>query len=612
MLATAPPDAFHSVPPALLGLLVLTLGAALLVWIFQRLRLSPVLGYLLLGMAISPFQKEIFQGLDAAPAFAELGVILLMFFIGLEFHLDELRSMLVPCLVGGGLQVVLTAGVVTALIQPVLHNWPASVVVGLMVSFSSTALVMKGFADRQEEDSPRARLSLAVLLFQDLAAILAVALLPLAATFLNEGVSLGWDNIKRFLVLFLGLPALFFGARYLLPRLFRQMAEAHVQEAFSLLSIGAVLLVAVATQFAGGSLALGAFLGGLVISRTPFATQIVADLTTLRNLALAFFFVSVGLLIDLRFLWNNIEMIATAWIILVLLKLLLATIALRIARVPLALAAGVGLALAQIGEFSFVLVQQAKAHNLVGEHRFPTMLTLAVLSLMLTPFLVNASASFSRWLSRGVSEKPDGAAKHKTAADVRAIVVGYGPVGKTLTRLLRVFGIEPVVIDLNLATIERLKAIRIAAVYGDASRTEVLEAAGIRSASYLLVTQPDQQGRLGVIAAARRINPKLTVLVRSRYLSEEEKLKAAGATEVHSEETTVAVALAQRLLHEIGVPQDVVAKEAARIPDEIGMRSGFTMMVPRSETRRQSESPGPDEAPKSEAAGSPPERPNTE
>lgn len=581
MLATATNDALHSIPPALLGLLVLTLGAALLAWIFQRLRLSPVLGYLLLGLAISPFQQHIFQGLDAAPAFAELGVILLMFFIGLEFHLDELRSMLVLCLVGGGLQVLLTAGVVTALVGFSGMAWPVAVVIGLMVSFSSTALVMKGFAERQAEDSPLARLSLAVLLFQDLAAILAVALLPLAATFLHEGASLGWDNIKRFLVLFLGLPALFFGARYLLPRLFKRMAEAHVQEAFSLLSIGAVLLIAVATQFAGGSLALGAFLGGLVISRTPFATQIVADLTTLRNLALAFFFVSVGLLVNIEFLWNNAGLIAIAWIVLVLLKLLLATIALRLCRVPLALAAGVGLALAQIGEFSFVLTQQAQAQGLVGEQRFPTMLSLAVLSLLLTPFLVNASAPFSRWLSRGVTEKPDESAKHKNAADVRAVVVGYGPVGKTLTRLLRVFGIEPVVIDLNLATIERLKAIRVAAVYGDATRTEVLEAAGIKDAAFLLVTQPDERGRLGVISAANRINPQLTVLARARYLSEEDKLKAAGATEVFAEETTVAIALAQRLLREIGVAEEVVAKEAARIPDEIATRSGFTLLLPK-------------------------------
>lgn len=136
-------------------------------------------------------------------------------------------------------------------------------------------------------------------------------------------------------------------------------------------------------------------------------------------------------------------------------------------------------------------------------------------------------------------------------------------------------------IDLNLATIERLKAIRIAAVYGDASRTEVLEAAGIRDASFLLVTPPDEQGRLGVISAARRINPRLTVLARARYLSEEDKLKAAGATEVFAEETTVAVALAQRLLREIGVAEEVVTKEAARIPDEIATRSGFTLLLPK-------------------------------
>jgi CPA2 family monovalent cation:H+ antiporter-2 len=274
-------------------------------------------------------------------------------------------------------------------------------------------------------------------------------------------------------------------------------------------------------------------------------------------------------------------MLITAWIVLVLLKLLVATIALRLCRVPLALAAGVGLALAQIGEFSFVLVQQAQELKLVGEQKFPMMLTLAVLSLLLTPFLVNASAPLSRWLSRGVSDKPEESAKPKTAADVRAVVVGYGPVGKTLTRLLRSFGIEPVVIDLNLATVERLKAIRIAAVYGDASRSEVLEAAGIRSVSFLLVTQPDQQGRLGVINAARRINPNLTVLVRARYLTEEEKLKSAGATEVFTEETTVAVSLAQRLLQEIGVAEEVVAHEAARIPDEISQRTGFTLMIPK-------------------------------
>lgn len=566
-------------------LTLLTLGAAVLAWLCQRVRLSPIVGYLLLGVLVGPFQHHLFADRDSVSALAELGVILLMFFVGIEFHLGEMRSLLPLFLGGGSLQVLLTAmcGGAAAWLCGVPPM--AAVVAGLMLAFSSTALVVKAFDERGQADSQRARTGLAVLLLQDIAAILAVALLPLAThapSASDGGPSLTRAAAGQLGLLLVVLPLLFLGARHILPRLFDRAAAARAPEAFSLLALGVCFSVALAAQLSGASLALGAFLGGLVLSGTPFAFQILADLSMLRNLAMAFFFMTIGMLVNAGFVVTHWPALLGALAALLVLKTVLATLALLTFRVPLGVAAGAGLALAQIGEFSLVVGRQAEAAGLLPPQAHQFLLALALGSLLLTPLLVGRSGAFGTWLASRGAESPSGAPAASPVGGVRAIVVGYGPVGVTLTRILRDFGIEPVIIDLNIETIRKLAASGVRSVFGDAGRREILRAAGVAQASYLLVTLPDLAGRVAVVAMARILNSNIRIVTRARYLGERAMLEEAGATAVSYEEAEVAVALAATLLREIGASEQDMEREARRIRASIALRTGFTVALPRA------------------------------
>lgn len=566
-------------------LTLLTLGAALLAWLCQKLRLSPILGYLLLGVLAGPFQQHIFSDKESASALAELGVVLLMFFIGLEFHLGEVRSLMTLFLGGGSVQVLATAALAGGVAW--LSGVPpmAAGVTGLMLAFSSTALVVKAFEEKGEADSQRARAGLAVLLFQDIAAILAVVLLPVAASIAAPkaaaGTGVALSALGKLGLPLVVLPVLFLGARRVLPRLFDRAAAARAPEAFSLLGLGVCLSVALAAQLAGTSLALGAFLGGLVLSGTPFAFQILSDLSMVRNLALAFFFMTIGLLVDASFVASHWLPLLGALAALVVLKALLTGGILLVFRVPLGVAAGTGLALAQVGEFSFVLGRQAVAEKLLSSDVLQCVLALAIGSLMLTPFLVGRSAHFGAWLAGRFGRRAVGGPEAPHAEGIRAVVVGYGPVGRTLTRILMDFGITPLIVDMNIDTVKKLQAAGVNAVYGDAGRREILRAAGVEGASYLLVTLPDLAGRIPVVAMARLLNPSIKIVTRARYLGERAMLEEAGATAINYEEAEIAVALAEFLLHEVNASAADIEREAKRIRDEIAVRPEFTVVVPK-------------------------------
>jgi len=569
-------------------LTVMTLGAAALVGLLQRLNISPILGYIVLGILAGPFQEHLFSDHEQINTMAEFGIVLLLFFIGLEFHLDELRANLRAFLGGGALQTGVTTAAATAALHFSGMPLAGALTIGVMLALSSTALVMKAFEDKRQGDSQRARLSLAILLFQDIVAIVSVAILPLASNAPKSAAEL--HPAARLGLLLIILPLVFVGSRYLLPRMFQRVAAARTPESFSLLSLGACFSVALAAQAAGASLALGAFLGGLVLCRTPFASQILADLSTLRNLALGFFFITIGMLVDLKYVAAHIPALLGALAALVFFKVLITSAALRVLRIPAAAAAGVGLALAQIGEFSFVLGREAEKARLLDAESYTFVLALAVLSMLVTPFLVDRSGAFGHWIGmrfeKVAHETPGTEEPAPEVSQVRAIVVGYGPVGRTLSRILKDFGIEPTIIDMNIETVKKLNDGGLKAVFGDAGRREILLAAGVESATYLLVTLPDLPGRIPVVATARILNASLKILTRARYIGEQAMLEESGASSIAYEEAEVAVALAGFLLREIGAPDPEIQREAARIRAEIAVRSGFTAVMPAIKSKR--------------------------
>ncbi|MHC4777541.1 MAG: cation:proton antiporter [Planctomycetota bacterium] len=534
-------------------LLLIALGASASIWAFRLIGLSPLLGYLAFGVALSPFREVLFDDPHVVEVVAESGVILLMFFIGLEFHLDKIRDLWKTGLLGGSIQMILSGAAAFGAARLFGLGWLPAAMAGLVVAFSSTAVVMRLLEERGESDTLRGRASIGVLLTQDVIAVLALAVLPL---FSAEAQIQGAGGFAlRLAALAVALPALFLLVRWGFPKLFLRAAAARSPELLTWLSFAACFATALAAHVAGGSFAVGAFMGGLVLSRSPVAPQIRAELNTLRNGALGFFFISVGWLVDLGAVAADPLPVLGLFAGLVVMKGLTAGLAMAAMGLPLRMAAAVGLTLAQIGEFSLVVGQVCFGLGLIDSATLGAILPAAILSMGITPFLFPLAARMAR------SVPGKGTATESSGPAPGAVVVGHGPVGRTVTRILRDFGVPPVVIDLNLATVKALEAAGQPAVYGDGRRREVLSKAGAGAASFVVVTLPDLESRLGVVTTARSLNPETKILTRARYMNEKDRLAGAGADLVRFEECEVAAALAEHLLQSRGLPPDRILEE---------------------------------------------------
>lgn len=571
---------------------VVTALAAGLVLLAQRLGQSGIVAYLALGVIVGGSALDLVPTDDGTLQFAKLGIVLLLFFVGLEFHLETLFAAAKIAILGGFSQVVLTTAVISGFALWMGYDVFSSILAGFCVALSSTAIVMKSFEERRESDSATATSCVAVLIGQDLLALFALAAMPFLLGTMDSGNKSPWILVAQ---LVLGIPVFFLVIRKVLPIIFRRAAVARNQEAFGLCSLAAGMLVAVAAHSAGASHELGAFLGGLVFADTPYAHQIRADLALLKNLALGFFFVSVGMLIDLGFVAENAGVLLVALLLVHVLKIAITSLVFRVAGRPWGLAIGAGVALSQIGEFALVLPGVALTANRLTSDQFQFLVSLTVLSMLPAPLLVAKSREFGRWCAGLLGDRKGTSVESMPFSSVeddkelrapedprtRAIVVGYGPVGRTLCRILIRVGVEPCVIDLHLATIRKLHEIGRRGVYGDAGRREVLLAAGVQDSNCLLITLPDYTSRVPIITSARALNPKITIISRARYLAERGPLERAGVSAVAMEECEVAVELARLLLKGMDVEPGRIEEEVAKIHTEIETRTGFTRLIPR-------------------------------
>lgn len=577
---------------------ILAAAAAFLVWLMQRIGQSAVVAYLLLGVAAGPSGLHLVSAGAEAQHLSEIGVVFLLFFIGLEFHTDALKRT-APLVFGGTAAQIFACGApVYAVAVALGSDWKEALVLALCTSLSSTAIVVKAFEDRREGDSPAAQQSLAILIGQDFVALAAVAALP--ALFGGAPAAGERGPGEKFLIMAVALPVLFVVARRSFPFVFRRAAVAQNQEAFALCSLGACLLVAVAAQKLYASLGLGAFLGGLVFAGTPYAHQIRADLAAFKNLAMGFFFFTVGALLDLKFAASHPALVVGSLLALMALKAVLVALVLRVFGSPWSVASAAGLALCQVSEFAFVLASDAAKLNGLGEDRRQLLLSVAVLSMLLAPSLVARANAAGRRLSRVMRgdvrspvrapssaamtppAEPAEAESTVTGAEtVRAVVVGYGPVGRVLCKILIRFGVSPCVVDLQLDTVKKLHAINREAVYGDAGKREVLEAAGVQRARYLLITLPDLASRAPIITSARALNPQIAIVSRARYLTERSALEQSGADHISYEEAEVAAELARLLLTQLGAREDLLQHEVKKLRSEIAVRTGFTQIFRR-------------------------------
>jgi monovalent cation:H+ antiporter-2, CPA2 family len=569
-------------------LLTLTFGltAALVLGYFtQRLGLSPIVGYLLAGIVVGPATPGFHADQKLAEQLAEVGVILLMFGVGLHFHFSELlavRRIAVPGAVGQSL-LATALGVVAG--WAFGWGWTAGLVFGLAISVASTVVLVRVLADHNDLHSPAGHIAVGWLVVEDIFTVVVLVVLP--ALFGKETGGLSQMPVELGLAaLKIGLLVAFtflVGGR-VIPWLLARVAATRSRELFTLTVLAVALGIAVgsATLF-GVSMALGAFLAGMVVGRSDFSLRAASEALPMRDAFAVLFFVSAGMLLDPAFLWEAPGVVMVTLGIILLGKPLAALLIVRYLGYPVKTALSVSVALAQIGEFSFILAVLGKQLGLVPTPANQALVVGAILSISLNPLLYRGIDSMEgwakrrprlwRWLNSRVRQHLAEETKRDDVAEEppshQAIVVGYGPVGRTLVRLLQENGVGATIIELNLETVRRLREHGLRAVYGDATHQQTVLEAGAAQAVALILSSSGMHGSAEAIRLVREVNPQIKVFARATYLREIPALRQAGADAVFSGEGEVALAMTESLLRGLGASGEQIDRERDRIREEL-------------------------------------------
>lgn len=556
---------------ALLTCLVATFAAS-------RLRIPSVVGLLVAGVVIGPGGIGLISAGSNTETLANIGIVFLLFAIGLQFPVAELKGMKRAVFGGGGLQVLLTT-LVLAFPLSLLGEWIGlttgqAIFAGLLLSQSSTAVMMKVLEQRGESGSAAGRIAVAVSIFQDVSSIAVILFIPVMA-------GVGGSVLEIFGMVgksVLAIVVVFVLARILLPKFFDAVVRTRSTEVFSFATIAVILGVAFFSGLLGLSLALGAFMAGIVVAESDVARQVLADIRLLRDNLMGLFFVSVGLLLRPQLLVEQGAL---------LLGIAVAAVALKAAvmvSVGIGLGFGIrtsvtaGILVAQIGEFSFVLAQVAREYRLLPEGTYESFVAVAILSMVLMPGVLRFADPISTWLEkrrflrrirrnridRGLASLPS---EYDSSQDDRpcVLVIGYGVTGRNIHRMLGDMPTREVIIETNPHTVRRERERGLRIFYGDACRPEVLLHAGIRSAVAVAVTVPDPAAAEAIVYQCRQLNPDAGIIVRTRFTREIEPLKALGATHVIPEEVETSLELGGRMMAMLGASAWAVAEQKHQI-----------------------------------------------
>lgn len=526
--------------------IVVALGAALALGLaLARLGQNAVVGYLLAGVLIGPYGLSLLRAVSDVRAMAELGVALLLFTIGLELPWRRLRALGLPGAGAGTLQILAT-GAVTATLAMAFGLGPGqATVLGMIIAFSSTAVVFRVLAERAEIDSAAGRVSVAILLIQDVAVIPFIVLVPIiagASADLDTFVDLGIVLVRGALL----IGGVFVLARTVMRILFDAAAAARNRELFAILALAFSLGATWAAHALHLSPVLGAFVAGVFLADSRYTVQIRAEVAPLRAGFLALFFVSIGMLADPAWTLAHAPLVAGTIIAIVLGKTAVTALVVRAFGYPAQIALIVALTLAHIGELSFVVAEVGRQVGLIDASTFRLVVSASVISLILAPYLMGASRRVAERLplraGRAVSERPGAEGDEERTGHV--IVVGAGPTGLQVVQALEEFQTPHLVLELNPRTVQRAGEEGIDIEYGDASQEEVLRHAGIMRARAMVVTVPDPETAVAVVNSAKHVRPDLLVVARSRYAQHSDRLSRNGADVVVSEEELMGEQLA--------------------------------------------------------------------
>lgn len=545
--------------PLLKDILLILGFSVVVVLLFQRLKLPSILGFLVTGIIIGPYGLILIDALYEVELMAEIGVILLLFVIGTEFSLKQLNAIRKTVFLGGTLQVGLTILVASGVFILLDNSIESSVFIGFLFALSSTAIVLRLLQERNAMHTPHGQIALGILIFQDVIVVPMMLVTPILA-----GQA---DNVGQEVALLLGKTAIVIAitivsARYIVPRVFHWIAQTKSKELFLLATVVLCFAVAYLTSVAGLSLALGAFLAGLIVSESEYSHQATSLIIPFREIFTSFFFVSIGMLLDLGFLINHIGLILLAVVIVMVVKAIIVGLSALALRYPMRTVLITGFTLFQVGEFAFILSKVGIDYDLLSPEMYQYFLSISILTMAITPFVLQSGEKWADALLHKIGKLPlpSTPTNQPQTQDWHdhLVIIGYGVNGRNVAGAARLAKIPYVILELNPDTVRQEKARGENILFGDAIHDHILHQVQIKKARVVVVAISDPQATKQIVGAIRQASQTVHLIIRTRFVRETEELMHMGANEVIPEEFETSVEIFSRVLYRFLVPLDQI------------------------------------------------------
>ena len=549
-----------------LGNIVILMAVAVVtVWLFKRINLPPILAYLFCGILAGPDLLALFEHPEDMENFAELGIVFLLFSLGLEFSLPKMLAMRHLVFGVGLAQMLLTTLVFTGLAYVLGFDGKASLVLGGIIALSSTAIVIKQTSDLGILNTPRAKIAVSILLLQDLAVVPLLILVPLLAADSEQslGIAISMAFLKGLLVVGILLSI----GKWVLPKVFSEVARTRTDELFVLTTILVALMAAGLAFSFGLSMALGAFLAGMMLGESQYKHQLEADIRPFRDILMGLFFITIGMRLELHNLPEQIHLALLGLLVIMLLKVVLIRISAEIFKLGKRDAWAAGLKLCQLGEFSFVLAALAVDHAILNSEQGSLLLTIGVMSMAMTPWLVDKSPKIAKAISPEATPNVKGleqlSFRDQQLTD-HVLIFGFGRVGQSVSRLLKIEAIPYMVVDADPIRVQESQSAGEPVYFGDVKQKDILRSVGIERAKLVLITFDQHEKAMRVIHLVKSMYPDLPVVVRTRKDNRMEELLGAGASQVVPEILEGSLMLVTQVLQLSGVPMSRILKRVRK------------------------------------------------
>ncbi|NRA60661.1 MAG: cation:proton antiporter [Psychrobium sp.] len=544
--------------PLIISILISLLLVIAVLLVFRRINIPPILGYLVTGLLVGPSGFSLLDDSDQMHFFAELGVVFLLFSLGLEFSFPKLLSMKTLVFGLGSAQVIATTGLVAVIAAFIGLDFEQAVIVGIVISLSSTAIVIKQLSELRQTNSTSGQMAISVLLFQDLAVIPVLIVIPLLGTDSDFGLSLLFALAKGIAAFVL----LFMAGKWLLPRLFDEIARARSDELFVLTALMVVVLTGALTYSLGLSAALGAFLSGMMLGESKYRHQLDADIRPFKDILMGLFFVSIGMMLNISLLSHQAFLLLALLPLLVLIKILAVVGIYYFKRSKRRYALKSGIYLAQIGEFGFVVLALAQQNELLNPQTVSLVIALGVLSMALTPFLMHYADRITKRLVPADKslDEPLPIPTSCRLLEQHVVICGFGRVGQTIARFLKTEAIPYIAMDHDPVRISEALSGGENVLFGDSRHRDILKNCGVSKAKLVIITFNNHHSVLQVLSACKAMDPNIKVLIRTRDDTAMDELKSAGAETVVPESLEGSLMLVSQVLFLSGVPMSRVLK----------------------------------------------------